>query len=142
MVFQPELTATQEQKNSWINFVACFENPVFIRQFICGWKFLCKLESNKKIPYLDRAEGGLGENDNHINKQARFPLILSGRPTFNGSFINYTNRVFIIDVYNTRFEKWTFEELNDLVSAFKELVVLYHHGENYISGVVNYEELN
>jgi hypothetical protein len=142
LIFKPRLTATLEQKNSWMRFLHVFFDHInFNRQFITEWKSLCKLESNKKLPYLNRAEGGLGGDDNHIDKQIRFPLILSGEPAFNGSYINYTNKVFIMDVYNTSTEKWTFEELDDLVSAFKELFIQCHNGENYISGTVNYEEL-
>ena len=35
-------------------------------------KTYCKLQSNKNISYLDRIEGGIGGNNNTINKQIRF----------------------------------------------------------------------
>jgi hypothetical protein len=37
-------------------------------------KKYCKLESNKTLPYLQRAEGGFGGNDNIMNKQIRFRI--------------------------------------------------------------------
>ncbi len=32
----------------------------------------CKLESVKKLPYLNRCEGSIGGDNNNINKQLRF----------------------------------------------------------------------
>ncbi len=38
-------------------------------------KTYCKLESNKTILYLQRAEGGFGGDDNIMNKQVRYFVI-------------------------------------------------------------------
>jgi hypothetical protein len=76
-------------------------------------KFNCRLESNKNLPYLDRCEGGLGGNDNTINKQIRF--------RFNHNLIKkYSkfNNDILLFVYNTEHEKWTYEELDDIVRSF------------------------
>lgn len=69
----------------------------------------CKLETNKNLPYLERCEGGLGGNDNGINKQIRF--------VFNWCSPKYDNSI-LLDVKNTEIEKWTYEELDDMVRSF------------------------
>ena len=70
----------------------------------------CKLVSNKKLPYLDRCEGGLG-GDN-INKQIRFRM---------NSSIKLDNNI-ILYVYNTDSEKWSYNELDDLIRSFNKVL--------------------
>ena len=74
----------------------------------------CKLDSVKKLPYLNRCEGGIGGDNNLINKQIRFRkynsiMELSG----------YKDNDIIFDsIINTITEQWTFNELNDIMCAF------------------------
>ena len=71
----------------------------------------CKLESNKNLPYLERVEGGLGGNNNQINKQIRF------RFNFNS---NKLDNDILLSVLNSdlKIEKWTYEELDDILRSF------------------------
>jgi hypothetical protein len=70
-------------------------------------KNYCKLESNKNLPYLKRCEGGLGGNDNIMNKQIRFRL----------DSIKYDDDI-LLYIENSEFEKWTYEELDDILRSF------------------------
>ena len=80
-------------------------NKITVREI----KNKCKLESNKNLPYLDRCEGGFGGNNNQINKQIRFRLELGQ--------INRDNDI-LLDVINTNSEKWTYDELDDIIQSF------------------------
>jgi hypothetical protein len=70
-------------------------------------KTYCKLESNKTLPYLQRTEGGFGGNDNIMNKQIRFRICWS----------NIDNDIILDQVDNTETEKWTYDELDDIIRA-------------------------
>jgi len=72
------------------------------------WRSHCKLQSNKNLPDLDRVEGGLGGNNNKINKQVRFNM---DEGWFKKDSIG-------IIVCNSEDEKWTAEQLDDLLQAF------------------------
>ena len=71
----------------------------------------CKLESNKNLPYLERKEGGLGCDNNQINKQIRF--------RFNFNSYKLDNNI-LLDVLNSdlKNEKWTYVELDDILRSF------------------------
>lgn len=71
----------------------------------------CKLESNKNLSYLQINEGGLGGNNNKINKQIRF--------RFNFNSNKFDNDI-LLDVLNSdlKNEKWTYEELDDILYSF------------------------
>jgi len=86
------------------------ENELIVEQI----KGYCKLKQNKNLPYLNRKEGGMGGNNNIIHKQVRFRdyNLWSKLP-------KYIDNDIIIDmVYNTETEKWTYDELDDLIYAF------------------------
>jgi hypothetical protein len=78
-------------------------------------KTYCKLEQNKNIPYLQREEGGIGgNNNNQINKQMRFFRTLDPHMC-----LYYNDKVIILDqITNTDAEKWSYDELDDLIRAF------------------------
>ncbi len=77
-------------------------------KFLCEEiKRFCKLEINKNLPILNRCEGGLGGDNNITNKQIRF------RKNFS---INFDNDIILL-VQNSDVEKWTYEELDDLMFA-------------------------
>lgn len=75
-------------------------------------KINCKLESNKKLPYLDRCEGGLGGNSNQNNKQIRFRMNINNKFKFDNDILLY---VLNSDCGN---EKWSYEELDDILRSF------------------------
>ena len=69
----------------------------------------CSILSNKNLPYLNNMEGGMGKN-----KQIRFRdyKLWSQIPKYTDNFILFDN------IINTNDEKWTYEELDDLINAF------------------------
>ena len=75
-------------------------------------KMFCKLEQNKKLPYLERFEGGLGGNDNKLNKQIRFRdnrlMTLPKRSD---------DDIVLDEICSTHVEKWTYKEIDDLLFA-------------------------
>ncbi len=74
-------------------------------------RFYAKLSSNKSLPILRREEGGLGGDDNTINKQIRFRSIFCDIVTNNGE-------IELDQICNTPHEQWTHRELDDLIQAF------------------------
>lgn len=87
----------------------------------------CKLGSNKKLPYLDRVEGGMGGNNNLTNKQIRFRCHLKPR---------YIDKNIILDeIISSETEKWTYSELDDLIYGFIKTANCFIKGE-YINGCI------
>jgi len=73
----------------------------------------CTLKQNKLLPYLNRSEGGLGGDNNEINKQIRFrDKKWSKIPRYKDNYI------YLDEIINTETEKWTYEELDDIILAF------------------------
>lgn len=74
-------------------------------------KLYCNLDSNKKIPYLLRYEGGMGGDNNIENKQIRFR---------HQRKVKFKVDHFIVfdQILNTTTESWTYEELDDIIHAF------------------------
>lgn len=74
----------------------------------------CKLNTNKDLPYLNRAEGGLGGNDNLSNKQIRF------RSNWGKNDYKYKkdNDIILHEIISADNERWTYDELDDLLRAF------------------------
>lgn len=68
----------------------------------------CKIVSNKNLPYLERCEGGLGGNDNLLNKQIRFRMEES---------VKYDNDI-LLHISNTETQKWSYDELDDIIRSF------------------------
>jgi hypothetical protein len=88
-------------------------------------KTYCKLESNKTIPYLQRTEGGFGGNDNIMNKQIRFRICWS----------NIDNDIILDQVDNTETEKWTYDELDDIIRALTKTFNYFVESE-CVNGVI------
>ena len=82
------------------------ENIVFF------WLENCNLESVKKLPYLKRCEGGIGGNNNLKNKQIRF----RNRILYK---MDKDNDIVLDQVDSTDEEKWTLDELDDLIRGFR-----------------------
>ena len=104
----------------WLEFKNKCENGENIH-IVEHVKNLCLLQVNKNLPYLDRCEGGMGGNDNKLNKQIRF------RKGFMWSKIpsQYDNDIVMDEICNTETEKWTYEEMDDLLSAFIKVSEYY-----------------
>tara|TARA_B110001450_G_scaffold234564_1_gene238625 strand:+ start:352 stop:846 length:495 start_codon:yes stop_codon:yes gene_type:complete len=96
-----------------------------------------KLEINQNLHYLERAEGGLGGNNNGIHKQIRFRHIFMGQQ-FNGGDIPYykkdTNIIFN-EIISTNIEKWTYDDLDDLIYAFIK-TANYNVGSECVTGYI------
>ena len=73
-------------------------------------KTYCKLQSNKNIPYLHRIEGGIGDT---INKQIRFFRLYNNEYGCNDNI----NDIVLDQIINTDTEKWSYDELDDLIYA-------------------------
>jgi len=133
LVFRIDNDAPEEFMDKWKDFkVKCEtgDNENIVHQI----KENCKLEQNKVLPYLNRKEGGLGGDDNTVNKQIRF------RDYENWSQIpRYVDNDIIFDeIINTEKEIWTYEELDDLIYAFIK-TANYNVEAECVNGVI---ELN
>lgn len=86
------------------------ENKHIVEQL----KSYCRLNINKDLPYLKREEGGAGGNDNLANKQIRF------RDYWSDKDYRYKrdNDIILHEITSTDNEKWTYDELDDLLRAF------------------------
>ena len=113
LCFRIDTDAPSDYMNRWKTFkqkCESGENEYIVEQI----KGYCKLEKNKNLPYLNRCEGGMGGNNNVIHKQIRFRQIRG-----KNDYRYLKDNAIIIDrVYNTETEKWTYDELDDLIYAF------------------------
>lgn len=87
----------------------------------------CQLPLLKGLPYLNRSEGGIGGNDNQKNKQIRF----RDGFMYNQKHMEwqYDNDIVLDQICSTETEQWTYEEMNDLLSAFIKVSEYYAHYE-------------
>lgn len=90
----------------------------------------CELESNKNLPILNRTEGGLGGNNNKIHKQIRYKL-----KHFYKNENDIVLNVFNSDNIDMDIEKWTYEELDDIINSFISVLNLYM-GTECINGCI------
>lgn len=108
LVFCIDDDAPEEYIKRWNEFKLKCEsgkNKHIVEQI----KEYCKLETNKALSYLNSMEGGMGGDNNTIHKQLRFRNSIVG--------IN-DNHIIFDQVMNTNIEKWTYDELDDLIFAF------------------------
>tara|TARA_B110000444_G_C18538832_1_gene454716 strand:- start:353 stop:688 length:336 start_codon:yes stop_codon:yes gene_type:complete len=73
---------------------------------------------NKNLPYLKRSEGGMGGDDNLVNKQIRFRQFCSTDKRLINDVSCQDNDVVLTEIIGTNSEKWTYEELDDLIYGF------------------------
>lgn len=107
LIFNIDKDAPSEYMKRWIDLkIKCEngENKHIIEQL----KGYCNLNTNRVLPYLNRYEGGLGGNDNLVNKQIRF----------KGFQRDDNNDIILHEIISTDNEKWTYDELDDLIRAF------------------------
>ena len=94
-------------------------------------KNYCKLQINKDLPYLQREERGLGGDNNLTNKQIRF------RTYFGMN--DYRDRdydIILHEIMSTKYENWTYDELDDLLRAFIK-TANYYVKSNCVNGCIN-----
>lgn len=91
------------------------------------WISYCSLETNKNLSFLDRMEGGIGGID---GKQIRCRLL--------DRTIGYERQPneLLLDVFDTETDKWSFEELRDLLKAFEEFASAYIHPDDPVQGYI------
>jgi len=102
-------------------------------EIVKEWLTMCKTESICNLPYLDCSEGGIGYN-NIINKQIRFRPFYSDISGFRDNYI-------VFDVQNGNEEKWTLDELDDLIYGFVKYSSEYVIKE-CIEGVIEFVNKN
>ena len=88
----------------------------------------CKLIVNRDLHYLERAEGGFGGNNNLVNKQIRFRHQLPWKKYSD-------NDIILNEITCTDIEKWTYDELDDLLHAFIK-TSNFNVQENYVKGSI------
>tara|TARA_R110002049_G_scaffold1641_3_gene12465 strand:+ start:30217 stop:30720 length:504 start_codon:yes stop_codon:yes gene_type:complete len=113
--FRIETNAPAKWQEKWKKFKKRCENGDN-ESLIEDVKTRCKLEKLKTMPYLKRAEGGLGGNDNMINKQLRF------RFDPNADGLLYLDNDVVLNIIDTNVEKWSYEELYDIIRAFTKVI--------------------
>lgn len=96
-------------------------------------KTYCKLEQNKNIPYLQRVEGGIGGNDNIKNKQMRFRMGMEDWKKYLPDYMD--NDIILQEIINGNTEKWSYEELDDIIRALTK-TFNYFVGSECIKGVI------
>ena len=126
--FRLDSDAPQKYIDKWKKLKSICENDEKkISEIVVEWLQKCKKQSNKKLPVLKRSEGGIGGNDNTKNKQIRF------REIYDNTLKD--NDIVLDQVYNTKKEKWTLDELDDLVYGFEEYANEYMD-EECVRGVI------
>jgi hypothetical protein len=98
-----------------------------IRKIAEQIKYHSVIQSNKDLPHLKRIEGLLGGNDNQTDKQIRFRMTWHVRTS--------TDSDIVMCISDTETQKWTYDELDDIVRAF--IITMNHklHAE-CISGCI------
>jgi len=125
LVFCIDDDAPEEYIKRWNEFKLKCEsgkNKHIVEQI----KEYCKLETNKAMPYLNRMEGGIGGDNNMIHKQLRFR---------NSIFGIKGNDIIFDQVINTDTEKWTYDELDDVIYAFIK-TANYNVKDHCVSGYI------
>ena len=90
------------------------------KKLLTRWRKLCSLDSNKQLAVLEDIEGGLG-----ANKQIR--LILPDKESEEYDCgIKGEIRMLVTDASDISGEKWSFEEIKDLINAFVKLCDFYN----------------
>ena len=124
----------KEYMDKWIELKRICElgdNEEIIKNLL----YYSTLESVKNLPYLKRCEGSIGGDNNRINKQLRFRKFnsLMKLPQYKDNDIVFDN------IYNTTTEKWTLNELNDIMHGFIRYANNYCNIDNSIDGCLEIE---
>ena len=131
--FSIDKDAPPDYMKRWLDFKnKCEGGGGENRHIVEHIKESCSLQENKNLPYLNRSEGGMGGNNNSINKQIRFreKMLLD----MSCCLWQYDNDILMDQIYCTETEKWTYEEISDLLSAFIKVSGNYIGSEGCIRG--------
>ncbi len=132
--FKLDNDAPEDFIKKWIELKIKFESRVKTgrKETIESWLKYCKIESNKQLQFLDKCELCIGDNNNIINKQLRFR---------NSSFKKLLDNPYIIidQIYSSDKEKWNYEELHDLINAFKIYADNYINSNGAINGYIEFK---
>ena len=121
LVFSIDKDAPTKYKNKWNELKTLCEIDYYVegneltrKDIFERIKEKCKLKQNKELPYLNRLEGGLGGNNNILNKQLRFRnyKLWSKDPRY------VDNNIIIDKITNGKNEEWSYEELDDIIYGF------------------------
>ena len=122
LIFRIDKDAPPNFKNRWNTFknkceAGSVQEKKSIMEKLVSY---CEVDSNKILPYLDRCEGGLGGNSNMLHKQIRLRMGKMG----SGDFIYdiHVDDILFYQISSTDTEKWTYDELDDLIQAFIKTV--------------------
>lgn len=138
LVFRIDNDAPKEYIKKWKDFKLECEGgesspstPGSNKKILEQIKENCKLEENKKLPYLKRKEGGLGGDNNIENKQIRFRnyKLWSKLPKY------VDNNIIFDQITNGKEEFWSYEELDDIIYGFIK-TVNYFIGVDCINGCI------
>jgi hypothetical protein len=135
--FKINSDAPQIHNDKWIKFKNICESGKN-KEIVEDWLKNCKIESVKNMPYLERSEGGIGGNNNQKNKQLRF------RKQQQNYSSNLDNDIVFDNIISGENEKWSIDELDDLIRGFRRIANDYV-GENCIEGhieMVNRDSLD
>jgi len=144
LVFRIDNDAPKEYIKKWKDFkLKCeegetgFSTPGPNKNILEQIKENCKLEENKKLPYLKRSEGGLGGDNNIENKQIRFRdyKLWSKLPRY------VDNNIIFDQITNGKKELWTYDELDDIIYGFIK-TANYFIGAEYINGYIELKNRN
>lgn len=131
--FSIDKDAPPDYMKRWLDFkIKCEGGGGENRHIIEHIKESCSLQENKILPYLNRSEGGMGGDNNRINKQIRFREKVFFDMSY--SLWQYDNDIVMDQIYSTETEKWTYEEISDLLSAFIKVSAYYVKSEGCIRG--------
>ena len=131
--FKIDGDAPQKYIDEWLKLKTICENGKN-KELVDEWLSNCKIQSVRNMPYLDRCEGGIGGNNNIINKQLRFRK----KQIYS---ISIDNDIVIENIISSEQEKWTLEELDDLIRAFRRMANNYV-GAECINGCIEMVNIN
>ena len=144
LVFRIDNDAPKEYIKKWKDFkLKCeggesgLSTPGPNKNILEQIKENCKLEENKKLPYLERCEGGLGGDNNIENKQIRFRdyELWSNFPMY------VDNNIIFDQITNGKNELWTYAELDDIIYGFIK-TANYFIGCRGINGCIELKNMN
>lgn len=133
--FNIYIDAPTQYINKWLQLKKRCENgEKENKQIVNEWLSYCNNLLIKNMPFLKRIEGGIGGDCNYTNKQLRFRQLLQYRQTYPSHIID-DNNIIIEDITSTENEKWTIDELDDLIVGFIKMANNYI-GDNCVEGCI------
>jgi hypothetical protein len=106
--------------------------PIDEENILDLWRGYCELNSNRSLPELNRIEGGLGGDNNKTDKQVRFDEYTDRKLP---SAKNDTIKIIIRDS-DDGLNRWSIEELADLVQAFVRTCNHIIEANSYVTGAI------